>query len=123
MPKTSGFLTTLALLLAVVVLVTLPGCGAAPEPTRPAAETKAPAAPTSQPAPATPKPTSTPAPVAAADTPTANPPEAAPTKNIKIAAEKGAQAPNFRLTDINGTELALGDLQGKVVLLNFWTTW
>ncbi len=35
----------------------------------------------------------------------------------------GLDAPNFTLTDINGNELALSDLKGKVVYLDFWATW
>jgi thiol-disulfide isomerase/thioredoxin len=32
-------------------------------------------------------------------------------------------APPFRLTDIFGQKLSLGQYQGKVVLLDFWATW
>jgi len=35
----------------------------------------------------------------------------------------GAIAPDFRLLDLNGTEVALRDFRGQVVLLNFWATW
>lgn len=35
----------------------------------------------------------------------------------------GSQAPEFRLLDMNGRFVALSDMQGKVVLLNFWATW
>ena len=45
----------------------------------------------------------------------------------------GAQAPElagtradgaaFQLTDLNGQPIRLGDLRGKVVWLNFWTSW
>lgn len=34
-----------------------------------------------------------------------------------------ALAPEFRLSSPNGTSVALSDLRGKVVLLNFWATW
>ena len=123
MPKPSRFHRILALVLAVVFLVMLSGCGV-PSPTaesHPVANT--PAAPTSQPAPATPRPTSTPAPTEVPTVAAADPPATAVAENIKIAPEKGAQAPNFQLTDIEGNEVSLGDLQGKVILLNFWTTW
>ncbi|MDR4494514.1 MAG: redoxin domain-containing protein [Nitrospirales bacterium] len=35
----------------------------------------------------------------------------------------GSQAPEFRLLDMDGRSVALSDMQGKVVLLNFWATW
>jgi len=35
----------------------------------------------------------------------------------------GDAAPNFKLRDMNGQLVALSDLRGKVVLLNFWATW
>ena len=35
----------------------------------------------------------------------------------------GELAPNFQLRDLNGRLVALSDLRGKVVLLNFWATW
>ena len=35
----------------------------------------------------------------------------------------GDEAPNFRLRDMKGEMVALSDLRGKVILLNFWATW
>jgi peroxiredoxin len=35
----------------------------------------------------------------------------------------GEPAPNFQLRDLNGRQVALSELRGKVVLLNFWATW
>ena len=35
----------------------------------------------------------------------------------------GDEAPNFKLKDMNGELVALSDLRGKVVLVNFWATW
>ena len=32
-------------------------------------------------------------------------------------------APDFKLQDLQGHILSLGDFRGKVVLLNFWATW
>jgi peroxiredoxin len=39
------------------------------------------------------------------------------------AVKLGELAPNFQLRDLNGRMVALSDLRGKVVLLNFWATW
>jgi peroxiredoxin len=35
----------------------------------------------------------------------------------------GQTAPNFDLRDVNGKEVKLSELKGKVVLVNFWATW
>ncbi len=35
----------------------------------------------------------------------------------------GRQAPNFRLSDLDGGEIELSSLRGKVVLVDFWATW
>ena len=35
----------------------------------------------------------------------------------------GAPAPEIALKDLQGQEVRLSDLHGKVVLLNFWATW
>jgi cytochrome c biogenesis protein CcmG, thiol:disulfide interchange protein DsbE len=35
----------------------------------------------------------------------------------------GQPAPDFQLTTFDGTKVALADLKGQVVLLNFWATW
>jgi thiol-disulfide isomerase/thioredoxin len=40
-----------------------------------------------------------------------------------FAPEKGVLAPEFSLVDLSGNQVALSDLHGKVVLLNFWATW
>jgi thiol-disulfide isomerase/thioredoxin len=37
--------------------------------------------------------------------------------------QTGASAPSFRLTDMNGKEITLDELKGKVVYLDFWATW
>lgn len=35
----------------------------------------------------------------------------------------GKPAPSVRLKDLDGKEVALNDLKGKVVFVNFWATW
>lgn len=35
----------------------------------------------------------------------------------------GDEAPNFKLTDLNGQTHMLSDYKGKAVMLNFWGTW
>ena len=48
----------------------------------------------------------------------------APKKTIKINRPKGAvKAPDFTLADLNGNTQSLADLEGNVVILNFWGTW
>lgn len=41
----------------------------------------------------------------------------------KIAAEIGAQAPEFALRDLEGNEVRLSDYRGRTLLLTFWATW
>lgn len=36
---------------------------------------------------------------------------------------KPVTAPDFKLADIQGNVVSFSSLKGKVVLLNFWTTW
>ncbi|HTN43250.1 MAG TPA: TlpA disulfide reductase family protein [Nitrospiria bacterium] len=35
----------------------------------------------------------------------------------------GYLAPNFRLTNLQGQEVSMASLEGKVVFINFWATW
>ena len=42
--------------------------------------------------------------------------------NISKVAKK-IKAPDFMLRDLSGETIRLSDYRGKVVLLNFWTTW
>lgn len=35
----------------------------------------------------------------------------------------GQPMPSFTVTDIAGQQIKMGDLKGKVVLVNFWATW
>ncbi|KGR75022.1 peroxiredoxin family protein [Ureibacillus manganicus] len=37
--------------------------------------------------------------------------------------QKVALAPEFALSDLNGKAVNLSDFKGKIVILNFWTTW
>lgn len=37
--------------------------------------------------------------------------------------QKVALAPEFTLSDLNGKAVNLSDFKGKIVILNFWTTW
>jgi cytochrome oxidase Cu insertion factor (SCO1/SenC/PrrC family) len=37
--------------------------------------------------------------------------------------EPAMALPDMRVPDIEGKEIALRSFQGRVVLLNFWTTW
>jgi peroxiredoxin len=46
-----------------------------------------------------------------------------PTPTIPPKPIPGHPAPDFTLPDLEGNEIRLSDLRGKVVLLNFWATW
>jgi peroxiredoxin len=35
----------------------------------------------------------------------------------------GRRAPNFKVSALDGRRMSLKDVRGKIVLLNFWTTW
>ena len=37
--------------------------------------------------------------------------------------KEGSVAPDFTLKDLSGRDVRLKDLQGKLVLVNFWATW
>ncbi len=49
--------------------------------------------------------------------------EPAAGNNMPASSAKGAWAPDFTLTNLDGDEVSLGDLRGQPVLLNFWATW
>lgn len=44
-------------------------------------------------------------------------------QNIKVGIQKGQQAPDFTLNDLQGNPVKLSDYKGKTVLINFWATW
>ena len=39
------------------------------------------------------------------------------------ASDDSTLAPDFRLKDLNGSEISLSDYEGKVLYINFWATW
>jgi peroxiredoxin len=45
------------------------------------------------------------------------------TKAASKSSRERKPAPEFTLTDANGSSVKLSDYRGKVVLLNFWATW
>src|SRR5260370_40427727 len=45
------------------------------------------------------------------------------TRAAKLSASNRKAAPDFSLTDENGSPVKLSGYKGKVVLLNFWATW
>jgi peroxiredoxin/outer membrane lipoprotein-sorting protein len=50
-------------------------------------------------------------------------PKASPRAEEDTTSLKGQEAPNFTLTDMEGNEVSLSGLRGKVVFLDFWATW
>jgi thiol-disulfide isomerase/thioredoxin len=57
-----------------------------------------------------------------AATPTASAPSA-PSPSVEATAVPAEYAPDFRLTTLTGETVALADLRGRTVLINFWATW
>ncbi|MDP6453667.1 MAG: TlpA disulfide reductase family protein [SAR202 cluster bacterium] len=79
---------------------------------------------------ATPEPTATPRPepsVTPTTLPTATPdpstPTPAPTPALIRSTSDASMAHDFEMTLFSGETLALSDLQGQVVVLNFWASW
>ena len=50
-------------------------------------------------------------------------PDRTSTRGLGEAPKIGYRAPNFRLNDLDGNEMSLAALKGKVVFINFWATW
>ena len=44
-------------------------------------------------------------------------------KSNRAATAPGVQAPDFRITRLEGGEVSLSELKGKIVLVDFWATW
>ncbi|MFT4202366.1 MAG: redoxin domain-containing protein [Chitinophagaceae bacterium] len=44
-------------------------------------------------------------------------------KKAEATLTEGENAPNFSLKDVNGNTLAITDLKGKLIVLDFWGTW
>ena len=80
----------------------------------PVPATQVPLSPTS-----TAVPTATPSPPVSPSTP----PTASSASNLPTKPVAGAQAPGLSLPDLEGKEVSLESLRGKVVLLNFWASW
>lgn len=45
------------------------------------------------------------------------------TQQIQPVTEVAKPAPDLKLKDLQGKEISLADLKGKVVFVNFWATW
>jgi len=45
------------------------------------------------------------------------------TSDARVGIRRGQLAPNFEATDLTGARVRLSDLQGKVVLVNFYASW
>jgi len=48
---------------------------------------------------------------------------AGPTQTAIAIGEIGSKLPEFKVKDLQGREISSADLQGKVVLIDFWATW
>src|ERR1700693_6514103 len=46
-----------------------------------------------------------------------------PKENLAVAGEIGSRLPDFSVKDLQGRQISSADLQGKVVLIDFWATW
>ena len=116
---------TLALILIAVVALVAAACGQATSPS-PTATPRPANTVTPEPTPAptatavpTPEPTATPEP---APTSTALPAPTPITVQTRATKESG-KAHDFEIETFDGEMLRLSDLEGKVVVLNFWASW
>tara|TARA_B110000444_G_C18709238_1_gene532903 strand:- start:99 stop:713 length:615 start_codon:yes stop_codon:yes gene_type:complete len=46
-----------------------------------------------------------------------------PPKKSKVVSTSSVVAPNFILSNLEGKEVTLYEMKGKVIILNFWATW
>lgn len=44
-------------------------------------------------------------------------------REVFSAPQKGFQAPDFTLSDLDDNQIKLSDLQGKIVIVNVWASW
>ncbi len=50
-------------------------------------------------------------------------PPAEERSELQVGTEKGQLAPNFEISDYDGSRHRLSDFRGRVVYVNFWATW
>lgn len=102
----------LALLALFSIAVLLTGCIPQPTPT-----------PTPRPSPTLQVPSPMPTAVQPTPLPQANPTPVPPTPTLPPPPRVGAEAPDFTLTALDGSQVSLRDFRGKKVILNFFATW
>ena len=51
------------------------------------------------------------------------PADAADMNTVAFPPQKDFNAPDFALAALDGSTIALSDLEGQVILINFWATW
>lgn len=52
-----------------------------------------------------------------------DPPRVAGTENLDVSPREGELAPDFELSDFDGSRHRLSDFRGKATYVNFWATW
>ena len=98
------------------------GCGGSGSSTTPTAEVVDQPTPMSTITPL-PAPTTEPVPTATQQTDEAVTPTETPVPIRSLGVSSGSLAPDFEIELLNGGTLRLSELQGKVVVLNFWASW